>query len=113
VAAEVLAPMVGYLVRYDAAVGHAEDLRQGLERCAELYLYGGIVEGHKWLTGHYPLIEYPCAGGGYFGVYDAIEAIDHIGCCHAATFAVGEQGIILEIDIATEIEGICEAIGTD
>jgi len=113
VAAEVLAPVIGYLVRYDAAVGHAEDLREGLEGGAEVYLYGGIVEGYKWLPGHYSLIEYPCAGGGYFGVYDAIEAIDDIRCCHAATFAGGEQGVILKIDIAAEIEGICEPIGTD
>lgn len=112
-AAEVLAPMVGYLVRYDAAVGHAEDLRERLEWCAEVYLYGCIVEGHKWLTGHYPLVEYPCAGGGYFGVYDAIEAIDDICCRHAATFAVGEQGVILEIDIAAEIESVSETIGAD
>jgi len=105
--------MVGYLVRYDTAVGHAEDLREGLEWCAEVYLYGSIVEGHKWLFWHYPLVEYPCAGGGYFGVYDAIEAIDYVRRSHAATFAIGEKGVILEKDIATEIEGICESIGTD
>lgn len=90
VAAVVFAPVVGHFVGDDAAIGHAEYLRQGLEGCAQADLQSGIVEGYEWIFCGYALVEYPGAGGGGFGVDDAAEAVDDISGSHAAAFASGE-----------------------